>query len=37
MAPRGAPNVAVVSGSVTMKSGDTSGNGVYLQGDNGDL
>ncbi len=37
MAPRGTPNVAVVSGSVTMKSGDTSGNGVYLQGDNGDL
>ncbi len=37
MAPRGTPDVAVVSGSVTMKSGDTSGNGVYLQGDNGDL
>jgi murein DD-endopeptidase MepM/ murein hydrolase activator NlpD len=37
MAPRGTPNVAVVSGSVTMKSGGISGNGVHLQGDNGDL
>ena len=37
MAPRGTPNVAVVSGSVTMKSGPVSGNGVHLQGDNGDL
>jgi peptidoglycan LD-endopeptidase LytH len=37
MAPRGTPNVAVVSGSVTMKSGGAAGNGVYLQGDNGDL
>jgi murein DD-endopeptidase MepM/ murein hydrolase activator NlpD len=37
MAPRGTPNVAVVSGSVTMKSGGTSGNGVHLQGDNGNL
>ena len=36
MAPRGTPNVAAVSGSVTMKSGSVSGNGVYLQGDNGD-
>ena len=37
MAPRGTPNVAVVAGSVTMKSGGISGNGVHLQGDNGDL
>jgi peptidoglycan LD-endopeptidase LytH len=37
MAPRGTPNVAVVSGSVTMKSGGAAGNGVYLHGDNGDL
>jgi murein DD-endopeptidase MepM/ murein hydrolase activator NlpD len=37
MAPRGTPNVAVVSGSVTMKSGGISGNGVHLQGDNGNL
>jgi peptidoglycan LD-endopeptidase LytH len=37
MAPRGTPNVAVVSGTVTMKSGSLSGNGVHLQGDNGDL
>jgi murein DD-endopeptidase MepM/ murein hydrolase activator NlpD len=37
MAARGTPNVAVVSGSVTMKSGGISGNGVHLQGDNGDL
>ena len=37
MAPRGTPNVAVVSGSVTMKSGGISGNGVHLQGDNGAL
>lgn len=36
MAPRGTPNVAAVSGSVTMKSGSVSGNGVYLQGENGD-
>jgi murein DD-endopeptidase MepM/ murein hydrolase activator NlpD len=36
MAPSGTPNVAVVSGSVTMKSGGASGNGVTLQGDNGD-
>jgi len=36
MAPRGTPNVATVSGSVTMKSGGTSGNGAYLRGDNGD-
>lgn len=37
MAPRGTPNVATVSGSVTMKSGSVSGNGVYLHGDNGNL
>jgi murein DD-endopeptidase MepM/ murein hydrolase activator NlpD len=37
MAPRGTPNVAVVSGTVTMKSGSVSGNGVHLRGDNGDL
>jgi murein DD-endopeptidase MepM/ murein hydrolase activator NlpD len=36
MSPRGTPNVAVVSGAVTMKSGPTSGNGVTLRGDNGD-
>jgi murein DD-endopeptidase MepM/ murein hydrolase activator NlpD len=36
MAPRGTPNVATVSGSITMKSGSVSGNGVYLRGDNGD-
>jgi murein DD-endopeptidase MepM/ murein hydrolase activator NlpD len=35
MSPRGAPNVAVVSGAVTMRSGGTSGNGVTLRGDNG--
>jgi murein DD-endopeptidase MepM/ murein hydrolase activator NlpD len=37
MSPRGTPNVAVVSGTVTMKSGPVSGNGVHLRGDNGDL
>jgi peptidoglycan LD-endopeptidase LytH len=36
MAPSGTPNVAVVSGSVTMKSGGAAGNGVTLLGDNGD-
>jgi murein DD-endopeptidase MepM/ murein hydrolase activator NlpD len=36
MAPRGAPNVAVISGTVTMKADSVSGNGVYLSGDNGD-
>jgi murein DD-endopeptidase MepM/ murein hydrolase activator NlpD len=35
MAPRGTPNVAVVSGSITMKSGGLAGNGVYLRGDDG--
>jgi murein DD-endopeptidase MepM/ murein hydrolase activator NlpD len=37
MSPRGTPNVAVVSGSVTFRSGGTSGNGAYLSGDNGTL
>ncbi len=37
MSPRGTPNVAVVSGSITQKTGGTSGHGVYLRGDNGDL
>jgi murein DD-endopeptidase MepM/ murein hydrolase activator NlpD len=36
MSPRGTPNVAIVSGAVTMRSGGTSGNGVTLRGDNGD-
>ena len=31
------PDVAVVSGSVTYKSGGTSGNGAYLSGDDGNL
>jgi murein DD-endopeptidase MepM/ murein hydrolase activator NlpD len=35
MAPRGTPNVAVVSGSITMRSGGLAGNGVYLKGDDG--
>jgi murein DD-endopeptidase MepM/ murein hydrolase activator NlpD len=37
MSPPGTPNVAVVSGTVEMRAGGTSGNGVYLSGDNGDL
>jgi murein DD-endopeptidase MepM/ murein hydrolase activator NlpD len=37
MSPSGTPNVAVVSGTVEMRAGGTSGNGVYLNGDNGDL
>jgi murein DD-endopeptidase MepM/ murein hydrolase activator NlpD len=36
MTAQGTPNVAVVSGSVTMSSGGSAGNGVTLQGDNGD-
>jgi peptidoglycan LD-endopeptidase LytH len=35
MAPRGTPNVAVVAGSITMKSGGLSGNAVNLAGDDG--
>jgi murein DD-endopeptidase MepM/ murein hydrolase activator NlpD len=35
MAPFGTPNVAVVSGRVSMNVGDLSGNGVYLYGDDG--
>jgi len=37
MAASGTPNVAVVSGSVSFRSGGTSGNGAYLQGDDGTL
>ncbi len=37
MAPRGAPNRAVVSGEAQMMSGSTSGLGVYLRGDDGNL
>lgn len=37
MSPRGTPNVAVVSGSVTFRAGGTSGNGAYLSGDDGNL
>ena len=38
MAARGAPNVAVVSGAVTMRSaGGRPGLGVHLQGDDGNL
>ena len=37
MAARGTPNVAVVSGSVSFKTGGTSGNGAYLRGDDGHL
>jgi murein DD-endopeptidase MepM/ murein hydrolase activator NlpD len=35
MSPRGMPNVAVVSGSITMQSGGLAGNGVSLEGDDG--
>jgi murein DD-endopeptidase MepM/ murein hydrolase activator NlpD len=35
MAPRGTPNVAIVSGTITQKSGSLSGLGVYLRGDDG--
>ncbi len=37
MAARNTPNVAVVAGSVTFKAGGTSGNGAYLNGDDGNL
>jgi murein DD-endopeptidase MepM/ murein hydrolase activator NlpD len=37
MAARGTPNVAVVSGNVSFRSGGTSGNGAYLNGDDGNL
>jgi len=37
MAPRGTPNRAVVSGDAQMMSGATSGMGVFLQGDDGNL
>lgn len=37
MSPRGTPNVAVVSGNVTFKTGGTSGHGAYLRGDDGNL
>jgi len=37
MAARGTPDVAVVAGTVTFKSGGTSGNGAYLSGDDGNL
>ncbi|HEX5614258.1 MAG TPA: peptidoglycan DD-metalloendopeptidase family protein [Acidimicrobiia bacterium] len=35
MSPFGTPNVAVVSGTVSHKSGNLSGLGVYLYGDDG--
>lgn len=35
--PRGTPNVAVVSGTVTQKYGSRQGNGVHLNGDDGTL
>jgi peptidoglycan LD-endopeptidase LytH len=35
MSATGTPNVAVVSGTITQKSGSLSGNGVYLSGDDG--
>ncbi len=37
MAATGTPDVAVVSGNVTYKSGGTSGLGAYLRGDDGNL
>jgi murein DD-endopeptidase MepM/ murein hydrolase activator NlpD len=37
MAPAGSKNYAVVSGNVEHHYGSTSGNGVYLRGDNGTL
>jgi peptidoglycan LD-endopeptidase LytH len=37
MSPRGTPDVAVVSGTVTFKTGGISGLGAYLHGDDGNL
>ena len=37
MSPRGTPNVAVVSGRAEMRAGGTSGLGVWLYGDDGNL
>jgi murein DD-endopeptidase MepM/ murein hydrolase activator NlpD len=37
MSPRGTPNVAVVSGRAEMRTGATSGLGVWLYGDDGNL
>ena len=37
MSPRGTPNVAVVAGEAQMRSGKTSGLGVWLYGDDGNL
>jgi murein DD-endopeptidase MepM/ murein hydrolase activator NlpD len=37
MNPRGTPNVAVVSGRAEMRTGGTSGLGVWLYGDDGNL
>lgn len=36
-APIGTPNVAVVAGEAVMRGGSTSGNGVRLNGDDGNL
>lgn len=35
--PRGTPNVAVVSGTITQKYGSRQGNGIQLSGDDGTL
>ena len=35
MAPRGAPNVAVTSGTLQYKHGSIMGNGIFFHGDNG--
>ena len=37
MAARGTPDVAVIAGSVSFRSGSTSGNGAFLNGDDGNL